>query len=59
MTEPWPSADDTGPHIGVTRTAEKNMTAQKIGRLRKVQVGEVDSSLRNDGAAVPAGLKPS
>lgn len=57
MTKPWLSADDIAVHLGVTKDtiytwiAERGIPAQKIGRLWKFQVSEVDDWVRGDGAA--------
>lgn len=57
MSEPWLSADDIAAHLGVTKEtvyvwiAERSMPAHKIGRLWKFQVREVDTWVRNRGAA--------
>ena len=57
MTEPRLSADDIASHLGVTKDtvytwiAEKDMPANKVGRLWKFQASEIDGWVRRGGAA--------
>ncbi len=56
-TEPWLSANDNAAHLGITKvaiyswSAEKNMSANKLGHLWKFQATENDGWVRSCGAA--------
>lgn len=56
MTEPWVSVEQIAEHLGVTRDSiypwsdRKALTAQRIGRLWKFKVSEVDAWVRRSGA---------
>ncbi|QFG67346.1 excisionase family DNA-binding protein [Ornithinimicrobium pratense] len=56
MSEPLVSADVIAEHPGVTKDslytwiAKKGMSAQRVGRLWKFRVTEVDDWVRSDGA---------
>lgn len=61
MKESWLSAEDIATHLGVTKDtvyawiADKGMPAQKIGRLWKFQVSEVDDWVRGRRGSVGTG----
>jgi excisionase family DNA binding protein len=56
MTEPWVSVDVLAQHLGVTKDSvyrwieRKGLPAQKIGRLWKFKVSEVDAWVRTGAA---------
>ncbi len=56
MTEPWLSVEQIAEHLGVTRDSiyrwidAKGLPANKIGRLWKFKVSEVDDWVRRGGA---------
>lgn len=56
MTEPWVSVDDVAEHLGVVRESvyrwieSKGLPAQKIGKLWKLKLSEVDAWVRAGGA---------
>jgi excisionase family DNA binding protein len=57
MPEPWLSAEEIAEHLGVIKDtvyswiATKGMPANKVGRLWKFQISEVDEWVRSGGAA--------
>ncbi|MBT4287256.1 MAG: helix-turn-helix domain-containing protein [Deltaproteobacteria bacterium] len=57
MEDRWLSVDEICSYLGIKRDTiykwinEKNMPAQKIGRLWKFKKDEVDEWVRSDGAA--------
>jgi len=57
LSEPWLSADDIASHLGVTKDtvytwiADKGMPAHKVGRLWKFKREDVDTWVREGGAA--------
>ncbi len=57
MAEPWVSVDDTAKHLGVARDSvyrwidTKGLPANKIGRLWKFKLSEVDDWVKKGGAA--------
>ncbi len=62
MTEPWSSVDEVAKHLGVAQDSiyrwieARGLPAQKIGRLWKFKLSEVDAWVRAGGAE--AGEKP-
>ena len=56
MTEPWVSVEDVAKHLGVVKESvyrwieAKGLPAQKLGKLWKLKLSEVDSWVRADGA---------
>jgi excisionase family DNA binding protein len=65
MTEPWSSVDEVAKHLGVAQDSiyrwieSRGLPAQKIGRLWKFKLSEVDAWVRagRAGAGEEAGLK--
>jgi excisionase family DNA binding protein len=57
MPEPWVSVEDIANHLGVAKDSiyrwieTKGLPAQKIGRLWKFKLSEVDQWVRVGGAA--------
>lgn len=57
MTEPWVSADVIAEHLGVTKDsvyswiAQRDMPANRVGRLWKFKISEVDAWVRGEDAA--------
>jgi excisionase family DNA binding protein len=55
MTEPWASVDDLAKHLGVAKDSvyrwieHRGLPAQKIGRLWKFKLSEVDAWVRAGG----------
>ena len=62
MTEPWSSVDEVAKHLGVAQDSiyrwieARGLPAQKIGRLWKFKLSEVDAWVR--AGRVDAGEKP-
>jgi excisionase family DNA binding protein len=62
MTEPWSSVDEVAKHLGVAQDSiyrwieARGLPAQKIGRLWKFKISEVDAWVRGGGAE--GGEKP-
>ena len=56
MTEPWVSVEDVAKHLGLVKESvyrwidTKRLPAQKLGKLWKLKLSEVDSSVRTGGA---------
>lgn len=56
MTEPWVSVEDVAKHLGVVKESvyrwieTKGLPAQKLGKLWKLKLSEVDSWVRARGA---------
>ena len=65
MTEPWSSVDEVAKHLGVAQDSiyrwieARGLPAQRIGRLWKFKLSEVDAWVRAGGAEgdEKAGLK--
>lgn len=65
MTEPWSSVDEVAKHLGVAQDSiyrwieARGLPAQKIGRLWKFKLSEVDAWVRAGRAesSEKAGLK--
>ena len=65
MTEPWSSVDEVAKHLGVAQDSiyrwieARGLPAQKIGRLWKFKLSEIDAWVRAGGAEAgeKAGLK--
>lgn len=61
MTEPWVSVEEVAKHLGVVNETvyrwieTKGLPAQKIGKLWKLKLSEVDEWVRAGGAAKPHG----
>jgi excisionase family DNA binding protein len=57
VAEPWLSTEEIAAHVGIAkgtvydRIADKAMHAQRVGRLWKFQVSEIDEWVRSVGAA--------
>lgn len=55
MTEPWGSVDDVAAHFGVRKDSiyrwieHRALPAQKIGKLWKLKLSEVDAWVRTRG----------
>lgn len=56
MTEPWVSVEDVAKHLGVVKETiyrwieTKGLPAQKVGKLWKLKLSEVDAWVRAGGA---------
>lgn len=56
MTEPWVSVDDVAVHLGVAKDSvyrwieSKRMPAQRVGKLWKFKLSEIDEWVRCGGA---------
>ena len=56
MTEPWVSVENVATHLGVVKESvyrwidTKGLPAQKLGKLWKLKLSEVDSWVRAGGA---------
>jgi excisionase family DNA binding protein len=56
MTEPWVSVDDVSRHLGVAKDSiyrwieRRGLPAQRVGRLWKFKLSEVDEWVRRGGA---------
>lgn len=56
MTEPWVSVDEVATHLGVRKDSiyrwieRRGLPAQKIGKLWKLKLSEVDTWVRTEGA---------
>ena len=56
MTEPWVSVDDVAKHLGVVKDSiyrwieRRGLPAQRVGRLWKLKLSEVDEWVRRGGA---------
>jgi excisionase family DNA binding protein len=56
MAEPWVSVDDVAKHLGVVKDSiyrwieRRGLPAQKVGRLWKCKLSEVDEWVRRGGA---------
>lgn len=56
MTEPWVSVDDVAKHLGVVKDSiyrwieRRGLPAQRVGRLWKFKLTEVDEWVRRGGA---------
>lgn len=56
MTEPWVSVDDVAKHLGVVKDSiyrwidRRGLPAQRVGRLWKFKLSEVDEWVRRGGA---------
>ena len=61
MTEPWASVEDVAKHLGVAKDSiyrwidHRGLPAQKIGRLWKFKLSEVDAWVRASGATEEPG----
>jgi excisionase family DNA binding protein len=61
MTEPWVSVEDAAKHVGVVKETiyrwidTKRLPAQKIGKLWKLKLSEVDAWVRAGGAGPESG----
>ena len=59
MMEPWASVEDVAKHLGVAKDSiyrwieTRGLPAQKIGRLWKVKLSEVDTWVRAGGVDAP------
>jgi excisionase family DNA binding protein len=57
VQEPWASVDEVATHLGIARDTvyrwieSKALPAQKIGRLWKFKLSEVDEWVRSGGAS--------
>jgi excisionase family DNA binding protein len=55
MAEPWVSVDDVAKHLGVVKDSiyrwieRRGLPAQKVGRLWKCKLSEVDEWVRRGG----------
>ena len=64
MSEPWESVDEVASHLGVSRNTfyrwidSKNLPTQRIGRLWKFKLSDVDAWVRK-GLAVEGVLSGS
>jgi len=64
MNEPWVSVDQVAAHLGVAKDTvyrwidAKSLPAQRVGRLWKFKLSEVDSWVRNGMAAEDEGHQP-
>ena len=58
MTEPWVSVEDVAKHLGVVKDSiyrwidQRGLPAQRVGRLWKFKLSEVDEWVRRGGADV-------
>ena len=56
MAEPWVSVEDVAKHLGVVKDSiyrwieRRGLPAQKVGRLWKFKLSEVDEWVRHGGA---------
>jgi excisionase family DNA binding protein len=56
MTEPWVSVEDVAKHLGVVKDSiyrwieRRSLPAQRVGRLWKFKLSEVDEWVRRGGA---------
>jgi excisionase family DNA binding protein len=56
MTEPWVSVEDVAKHLGVVKDSiyrwieRRALPAQRVGRLWKFKLSEVDEWVRRGGA---------
>ena len=63
MTEPWVSVEDVAKHLGVVKESvyrwieAKGLPAQKLGKLWKLKLSEVDSWVRARGAVATEDAK--
>ena len=59
MTEPWVSVEDVAKHFGVVKESvyrwidTKGLPAQKLGKLWKLKLSEVDSWVVDSGRRTP------
>ena len=63
MNEPWVSVEQVATHLGVAKDTvyrwidAKSLPAQRIGRLRKFKLSDVDAWVRTGMAAEGEGQK--
>ncbi len=61
MTEPWASVDEVAKHLGVAKDSiyrwieSRGLPANKIGRLWKFKLSEVDDWVRRQDASMTDG----